>query len=162
MLARTFAAIAVFVVTGNGLIAQESKPSINVGDRICIRLTGDVAKEYARRSGRQTPTANGTRLVIETSATVSERLSDKHYRIEHSCPINLENKPQRLITLSAIVDPAKIIGSVAPREIDYSSPPTSKKNVVLPVATRPEVQTMTIELSDLKGLNCQTWELVNE
>jgi hypothetical protein len=162
MFVRTFVALAIFALPGNGLLAQESKPSINIGDRLIIRMTGDVANEYARRSGRQTPTANGTRLVIETPATVSERLSDKHYRIEHSCPINIENKPQRLVTLSAIVDPTKIVGSIAPREINYSSPPTSKKNVVEPVAERPDDQTRKIELSDLREVKLQTWELVIE
>lgn len=162
MLARTFAAIAVFVMLDSVLIAQEFVPTIKVGDRLSIRMTGDVAKEYARRSGRQTSTANGTRLVIETPATVTERLTDKHYRIEQSFPISLENKRQRLITLSAIIDPKKIVGSVDPGVIEYSSSPTSKEKFVIPASTRPDSQTRTIEISDLKDLKFQTWELVNE
>ena len=162
MLVRAFAALAILALSGSGLFAQESKPSINIGDRLIIRMTGDVANEYARCSGLQISKDEGIRRTIETPATVSERLTDKHYRIEHSCPISLENRRQRLITLSAIVDPHRIVGSVDPKQIDYSSPPTSNEKAVIPVVKRLDDQTRTIELSDLKEVKLQTWELVIE
>ena len=121
-------------------------------------MTGDLATEYFRRtntSGLNETPPNG--LQIESIAIVEQVLEDGRYRLEYSSKIRSGKKPPRMITLSVVVDPKKIQTRTSPKGSWISSSPDTK-----PVLSESDSKTQFVELSDLKGVKLQTWELKEE
>jgi len=123
MLLRTISALTLVVVVGNAASAQDKTLSVNVGDHLVIQMTGDLAKEYARRTGSLKWNEAPAGLQISTSATVAQKRDDGRFRIEHFSHINRVGNLARLVTLTAIVDSTKIASDVTPTNTPvYRSP----------------------------------------
>jgi len=159
---RTLTALVVVAVMGNGLFAQEGNPSAKVGDHLFIRMTGDLAKEYARRIGLPLGNQAPAGLKIETSATIAQTLGNGRIRIEHSSRIKRDGKQDRLITLTATVDPTKITTHVTHKGTPVYASPADHKNGTKPALTKGDTKTLRLQLSTLKGLKLCTWALTEE
>jgi hypothetical protein len=82
--------------------------------------------------------------------------------IDHSTPIDLDKKPQRLLTLTVIVDVTRFVTNVVPKNTPVYDSPADHRNGVTPILLQNEQRTNVLELSDLKGLKLRTWELTDE
>jgi hypothetical protein len=67
-----------------------------------------------------------------------------------------------LITLTGIVDPKRIKFHVVPKNTPVYSSPKDEQNGVKPELTPKDHNEYRLDLSDLKGLKLQTWELKEE
>jgi hypothetical protein len=156
MVVRLFAAL-IIVVMGNELLAQQNDATARVGDVILIKMTGDVARDYARRIGSLPEIAERNGLEIQTTAMIAQQLDGGRFRIEHYANVNHEGKTVRLVTLTGIVDPAKITSAVTAKGTSVSASPQAK-----PVLITEDMKTFRLELSDLKEVKLRTWTMVEE
>ena len=153
---RILTALACLFVIGSELLAQENAPPAKVGGHLIIEMTGELAKEYSRRSrGIDRPVSDAVH--VSTSATIAQKRPDGKFRIEHSSPINRDGQPPRLITLTAFVDPAAIKSTVTPAGTLVSANPGAPG-----VATTVETKGQRLQLSDLKNVKLRTWTLAEE
>jgi len=159
---RTLVALALVAVTGHGLLAQQSDAAAKVGDLLVIRMTGDLAKQYARRTGSPQETEASAGLTIETTATIEQKLDGGRIRIEHRSHIVRDGHQARLVTLTAIVDSAKFTTDLTPRGTSIYASPADHKNGAHPRTTTEDTKTLRLELSELKGLKLRTWTLAEE
>lgn len=157
MVARLLAAFTLVIAIGNELCAQQDQVEVQVGDHLAITLTGDLAKEYAQRTGLLPDGEASDGIQIETTATIAQELDDGRIRIEHTSHVNRNGEQARLVTLTATVDPAKITSAVTPKGTRIFASPGSK-----PILTSEEMRTLRLQLSDLKGLHLRTWTLSDE
>lgn len=157
MVLRILAALTLILGIGNGLYAQQSHATAKVGDHLAIRMTGDLAKEYAQRTGSLRGNQAPTGFQIEISATIAQHLTDGRIRIEHTSHINRDGGTTRLVALTATVDPTKITKDITPKGAPvYASPGAEPK------LTTEITKTLRLKLSDLKGLKLRTWTLSEE
>ncbi len=154
---RTIAAVAFIALAGRALHAWASSPNVNVGDHLAIRMTGDLAREYARRTGSLRQNEVPTGLQISTTAAVEQVRDDGKIRIEHSSSIMRNGKPARLVTLTAIVHPAKITTHVTPENTPIYRSPADYQRGVKPTVTRKVSEIRRLDLSDLRGLKLRVW-----
>ncbi len=162
MTLRLVVILGFLAVAGNALSAQENSSNVNVGDHLVIQMTGDLAKEYARRTDLLRQNESPTGLQISTTAIVAQELDDGRFRIEHSSHITRDGNPARLVTLTAIVDSTKIATHVTPANTPVYRSPADHKKGVKPTLTRKESKTLRLKLSDLKGLKLRSWTLAEE
>ncbi|MBX3448087.1 MAG: hypothetical protein KF777_00925 [Planctomycetaceae bacterium] len=157
MTIRAIAVLAIISLCGTDLLAKQNVPGN--GERIVLQLSGNLAKEYGRRTGASQNVLNDPGLRIEIVATVVLALADGQVRIEHSCPVGENGKLARLITLMATVSPDKITSSETPSgTIVFASPGDGASQTLTVAASR----IFRTELSDLKGVTLRTWSLVEE
>jgi hypothetical protein len=157
MTIRAIAVLSIVSLCGTDLLAQQGAPK--PGELIALQLTGDLAKEYGRRTGASQNVLNDPGLRIETVATVVSAFAEGQIRIEHSFPVGENGKLARLITLVATVSPDKITSGETPRgKIVYASPGDRTPQPVAVTA----LKTFRVALSDLKGVTLRTWSLVEE
>lgn len=157
MTIRAIAVLAIVSLCGTELLAEQNVPGN--GERIVLQLSGDLAKEYGRRTGASQNVLNDPGLRIEIVATVVQALANGQVRIEHSCPVGENGKLTRLITLTATVSPDKITSSETPKgTIVFASPGNRTPQTVTVAAS----STFRVELSHLKGITLRTWSLVEE
>jgi hypothetical protein len=154
---RVFVALMLVVGIGNHLCAQQKDPATKVGDLVVITMTGDLAKEYARRTESLEANDSPEGLTIQTTAHIAQRFDDDRIRIEHESGIKTNGKTTRLVTLTATVDPSKVTTVVTPKGTMLYSSPGAK-----PHPTTKETKQLEITLSDLKGLKLRTWILSEE
>ncbi len=147
------------IVASMDAIGQNVINAANVGDAIIIRMTGALAKEYAKRHGHPAPN-DRQQFSIEVPARISQSF-DGQYLVDHSSPVNSSNRRRRMITLSAIIDLNRVDGKSPPRGLIDRSP-DDRKNVVVPTIGHKGQTTKVVELSVLKGIKLQTWELTEE
>jgi hypothetical protein len=157
---RAFAALVVISSIGCDLFAQQKKTTPGVGDHLVITMTGDLAKEYARRIGSRGQDLPG--LEIETTATIAQQFGDGRVRIEHSSPVSRDGKLTRLVTLTGIVDSTKVETTVIPKGTPVYASPGDHKAGTKPNLTPDATTTRRLQLSDLKGLKLRTWTLAEE
>ena len=157
MTIRVLAVLAIISHFGTDLLAQQNVPGN--GERIVLQLSGDLAKEYGRRTGASQKVLNDPGLRVEIVATVVQALADGQVRIEHSCPVGENGKLTRLITLMATVSPDKITRSETPKGIVVFASPADRTPQTVTVAAS---RTFRVELSGLKGVTLRTWSLVEE
>lgn len=157
MTIRAMAVLAIFSVCGTDVLAQQGAPK--PGELVTLQLTGDLAREYGRRTGASQKFLNGPGPRIETVATVVSAFAEGQIQIEHSCPVGENGKLARLVTLMATVSPDKITRSETPKgTILFASP---GDRTPLPVTVTSSTA-FRVELSDLKGVTLRTWSLVEE
>jgi len=159
MFAQTTAALTIVALMAGGLVAGDNSAPFREGDRIFLRLTGNLATEYARRVGLQQHSKAAHGLEIEVIASVAQRFDDGRYRIEHfghSKPINRSDNKIRLVTLEAFVDAKQIKASTTARAPVPTAAPSEN------VASRIDVRELRVILSDLKHLKLRTWSLMEE
>lgn len=155
---RELAAVAVVVVFANGLLAQQQGVVLQVGDRVAIQMTDDLAVEYAKRTGLtgRHPAPSG--LEIETSALIAQHLSDGRVRIEHTSRLIRDKGTTRLVTLEATVDRTMITMHVTPK----GTPAHASPGGVQTKPTTEDVRTLRLKLSDLKDVKLRAWMLSEE
>jgi hypothetical protein len=125
-------------------------------------MTGDLAKEYARRTGSLKWNEAPAGLQISTSATVAQKRDDGRFRIEHFSHINRVGNLARLVTLTAIVDSTKIASDVTPKNTPVYRSPADHQKSVKPTLTQKDQSALRLELSELKGVKLRTWALAEE
>lgn len=153
-----------FLLFALTLSAEDKVATPKVGDSLGVKMTGELAKEYATRSGLYKPgsirNANGFRF--ETLATVAQRLPDGSYRIEHSMIYENGGSKPRMMTLRVIVQPTQIKSMVTPAKTALYSSPGDVKKGIKPFVTTKDHTGFYIELSNLREAKLRTWEMVEE
>jgi len=162
MMARVLAVFLVVAVFGNGPLFSQEDASAKVGDLLFVRMTGDLAKEYAQRSGSLRENEAPAGLEISTSATIAQTLDNGRIRIEHWSQIKRDGKQDRLLTLTAIVDRTKITTDVTRKGTPVYASPAAHKNGAKPSLTTEDANVLRLQLSDLTGLKLRTWTLESE
>jgi hypothetical protein len=161
MLAKITGAFAIILMAG-GLVARGDDAVISVGDQIALEMTGDLAEQYARRTGSLKPDQQvPSGLSIVTSATVCQQLKNGQYRIEHSTSFIDRAKKPGLVTLTSTVDAKQLKQHVKRRGPVYASPADSQNGPKLG-QIESESRILRLELSELKGLKLRTWSLTEE
>jgi hypothetical protein len=157
MMTRVFVVLMLAVGIGNHLFAQQKDSAVKVDNLVVVTMTGDVAREYARRTESLGANDSSKGLEIQTVASIAQRFDDGRIRIEHSSGIKTDGKTTRLVTLTATVDPSKVVTTVTSKGTMLYASPGAK-----PFPTTEETKGLEITLSDLKGLKLRTWILSDE
>lgn len=157
MLIRTLAALAVLASIGNGSLFAQQNTSAKAGEHLVIRMTGDLAVQYAKRTGSISKDNVPSGFEISTTATIAQKLKDGRIRVEHTSHVVRDGEPTRLVTLTATVDSTKLTRDVTPKGTEVYASPDAK-----PTLTTTETQTLRLTLSDLKSLKLRTWTLAEE
>jgi hypothetical protein len=163
MLVLTLAVLAIVGAMENrSLFAQQNDAAAKVGDHLVIRMTGNLAKQYARCIGSRLKNEAPAGLMIETTATIVQKLDDGQVRIEHVSHINRNGNPMCLVTLTATVNSSKITSDVVVKgTVVYASPLAHQKGAK-GTPTQEDTKTLRLQLSELKGLKLRTWSLAEE
>jgi hypothetical protein len=156
--------IAVLSVFSIGrLFAQESHTPARVGDLLVVRMTGDVAKEYATRTGMpKLENLDPSGLSISIPVTIAQRRPDGKYRLECSSTVETEKCKPHMLTLTAIIDPKQLKSTTTPKNTPVYASPADAKNGKQPTLTETEEKILHVELSDLHNTKLRTWALVDE
>jgi hypothetical protein len=162
MIARFATVLALVVMWESELLAQQTAASTKVGDLLFVRMTGDLAKQYARSTGGLKDIEVPGGLEIETTATVAQQFGDGRVRIEHSRICKRKGNPDALITMTATVDSSALTADVTPKGTLVYSSPVAQKSGDRGTPTMRDSQNRRIELSELKGVKLRTWKLVEE
>lgn len=173
MVIRTFASFALGLLLANGLSAQQPELSAKAGTHVVITMTGELAKEYAKKTGSYADGKFPPGLRIQTIAVIDDVTEDGKLRIEHTATVGprevvktggsepqayrLKGSPTQLVTLTGTIDPRRMTTQVAPVGTLQSKDPNSK-----PEPSIAESKTLSLELPDLKGLKLRTWNLSEE
>jgi hypothetical protein len=173
MVIRTFTGFVLGVILAKELSAQQPDLSSKVGTHVVITMTGELAKEYAKRTGSYTDGKFPAGLQIQTIAVIDHVTEDGKLRIEHTANVwakevtknggsdpqstRQKDSPTQLLTLTGTIDPRRMKTEVTPVGTLISKDPISK-----PEPSNVESRTFTLELPDLKGLKLRTWTLVEE
>ena len=173
MVIRTLASFTMGVLLANGLSAQQPEIPAKAGTHVVITMTGELAKEYARRTGSYADGKFPPGLRIQTIAMIDQVSEDGKFRIEHTANVGprevvqtsgsepkayrLTGSPTQLVTLTGTIDAGRLTTDVSPAGTLLSKDPSSK-----PEQSISESKTFRIELPDLKGLKLRTWTLSEE
>ncbi len=157
MLNRTLAVLATLALIGNESSYAQQHTSTKVRDKLVIRMTGDLAVEYAKCTGSINKAKVLPGLEISTTARIAEVLNDGRYRVEHTSHIVRDGEPDRLVTLSATVDSTKLKTDVTPKGTEVYASPSARST-----RTNKETQTLRLTLSELQSLKLRTWILAEE
>ena len=112
-----------------------------MGDLVVVKMTGDVAKEYATRSGmpkQENWPMEG--VSISTMATVAQYRADGKYRIECSTRSRKTRIRRGCLTLTAIVDPKQLKSEITPKNTPVYASPADAKNGKRPTLTETEAR----------------------
>lgn len=157
-----FPTLIVATILGNSLFAHEVGAAPKAGDHLFLRMTGDVAKEYARLTGAFPENGAPAGLEIETSATVTQALADRPIRIEHTSHIIRDGKRVRLVTLTGKIDRKEVTTEVTPKGTPVYASPEDYEKGSKPTATNKDTKSLRLQLSNLKGLRLRSWALTEE
>ncbi len=162
MISRIPAVFLVFAAVGSGQLNAQEDSSVRVGDHLFVRMTGERAKEYAKRSGLLQENKAPASLKIEASAMVTQTLDNGRVRVEHWLPIKRKGKQEQLLTLAAIVNRTEITSDVTRKGTPVYASPGAHKNGAKPSLITEDATELRLQLSDLKGLKLRTWTLASE
>ena len=173
MVIRSLAAFMLGILFASGLSAQQHETAAKPGSHVIITMTGELAKEYAKRTGSYADGKFAPGLRIQTIAVIDSIFEDGQLRIEHSAEVGprelipseglepkayrLTGSPTKLVTLSGTIDAKRITTNDLPVDTLQSKDPNSK-----PEPSIAESKMFRLELSDLKGLKLRTWTLSEE
>jgi hypothetical protein len=155
--------VAAFTTTAHAQLKPRglAPPEVEIGSQVILTIRGEVASEYARRSGAMKRDEKAPKgLSIQMVATVSQRLKNNQYRIDLSDEVEGADGKQRLITLSTIADAGEIKERNIPKGLPVYDSPADAKNGVKPVRFTEDRKELWLELSNLKAAKFQTWSLV--
>ena len=159
MVLRMLAAFILVVLVRHELPAQQVDTAAKVGDHLVISMMGDLAKEYAKRTGTYSEGKFPNGLQIDTIATIERELDEKQFRFEHTTYVVANGKPNRLVTLTGIVDSKRFSRVLPPKDAQvYANPGEAPK----PTPGGPASKLLSVDLHDLKGLKICTWTLTEE
>jgi hypothetical protein len=163
MFARVIAIAVLLLFPTASLFAEDKHPTARVGEPVVVDMTGDLAREYATRTGMpKQENLDLGRVSISLMATIAQYRPDGKYRVEYSLPVAKDKKPARMLTLTSIVDPKQFKTDIAPKNTPVYSSPADIKNGKQPYLTETEEKLLRVELSDLRNTKLQTWALVDE
>ena len=155
---RTLTVAALVALIASSLHAQQNDSVAKVGDMIAIKMTGDLANEYVKRtkgdSGGAIPT--GTGIQVELAATINHVFEDGALGITCSL-IMRDEKPIRLVTLTGKIDPQKLTTDITPKGTKVFGSPGGE-----PQVTKKDYTNRRFELLDFKGFKLRIWNLVDE
>jgi hypothetical protein len=123
---------------------------------VIIKMTGDLAKEYAKRALPRPEDALREGLRVELAATVDHILPEGEILIRYF-HIQQEEKPARLVLLTGKIDSRKITTDITPKGTTVFSAPGAEPNV-----TKEDYKNLRLELSDWKGFKLRIWSLIDE
>ena len=155
MKTQTAAAIW-FALLPTLLLAQEADSVAKVGDMVTIKVTGDLAKDVAKRISRLPEGRPLDGLKIQMAAHVRDVSPDGTLYIEY-LQMMRDEKPVRLITLAGKVDPRKITTDITPKGTQVYNLPEGE-----PTFTTEDYLNRRLELTELKGFKLRTWTLAEE
>lgn len=167
MVLRTLAAFVLVILLIKELPAQQVRSqqidtAAKVGDHLVLRMTGDLAKEYAKCRGEYSDGKFPSGLQIDTIATIEQELDGGQIRIEHSMPVRENGAKTRLVTLSAVIDSSTLKTSTTNKGTDVYSSPGASKSGEKPTVTETDKKLSTLELKTLKGVKLRNWKLESE
>ncbi len=157
MLNRTLAIVVALALLGNGSSLAQQHTSAKVGEPLVIRMTGDLAVEYAKRIESIDKAKVQPGLEVSATARIAAVLKDGRYRVEHTSHIVRDGEPDRLVTLSATVDSTKLTTDVTPKGTEVYASPGARST-----RTTEKTQTLRLTLSELQSLKLRTWTLAEE
>jgi len=161
MLARAIAILLLFVTMANPSHAEEA--ALSVGDEVSLMMEGDLAIEYARRSGWLKKDQAPHGLTVDVLVKISRKLDDTRYQIECSNLIKgNDDQKDRLVTLTAIVDAGKIEFHTIPKGTAFYSSPAAHKEGAKPVLSSADQHSRRLKLSKLDDMRLRTWALTDE
>lgn len=91
---------SLVIVMGDAIVAQNNVTTGDVGGKFVVRMTGDLAKEYAKRTGSIREGKADSGLQIDTIATIVQKTDDGQLGIEHTSKVHLDGKLAKLVTLT--------------------------------------------------------------
>ena len=156
MTTRIVTAGILVLLKASLLIAQQNDPVAKVGDMIILRMTGDVAKEYAKRVSAHPEVALREGLRVELAAMVVQVLPDDTLAIRFS-HILQDQQPPRLVLLTGKIDSRKITTDITPKGTKVFPKPGAE-----PTVTTEDYKNLRFDLSDWKGVKLRIWTLVDE
>ena len=149
---------AVVTVMGNVNFAQDNVKAGNVGGKLVIKMTGDLAQEYAKRTGPIREEKVDSGFEIQAVATIVEKANDGQLGIQHTSYVHLEGKLAKLVTLTGNVNPSRFTTYGVPKgTITYENPGPNAST-----RTTADSTILQLEVSDLKGLKLRTWSISDE
>ena len=82
MFARLVIIAVLLIVSSGNLLAKDSHTDARVGDLVVVEMSGDLAKEYAMRTGMpKQGILDARRVSISTMASIVQYRADGKYRI---------------------------------------------------------------------------------
>ena len=128
-----------------------------------LKISGDLAQEYAKIIRPQGGGKSSDGLTISTIAVIAHQLKDDQVRIEHSAPVTFEGSPDRLVTLTATVDKKALRSFVRTAYSATMSLPAGEQSGKRPAVGKPiHYCTRVLALADLKGVKLRSWTLASE
>jgi hypothetical protein len=161
------------------VLAADNPPQKITGQQIVIKMTGRLAAEYSNRAGIGAPGNRPAGYKVSVLGTILKQLPNQQYQVESetTIPASGTTKP-RIVKLMVAVDSNVISTSTTPKgtevvSVKPSVPAANTRNepfrtVQLDAATLERVTTTKdhtshrLELSELKGVTIQTWQLIDE
>ena len=160
--ARVLAVIVVTTVVGNETLLAKERASAKVGDRLFVRMTGELAEKYAQFCGMLQKNKTPAGLEVQAVAIVSNTMENGRISIEHWTPFKRDGKQDRLLTLKATVDSSHITTDLLHKGTPVYASSESHKNGAKPSLTTENSDVLRLHLSDLKGVKLCTWILADE
>ena len=120
----------LWLVSASDLFAEAHHKAARVGDLLVVNMTGDVAKEYAMRTGmpKQEKPGRWKDINFNDSNRLAQYRADGKYRIECSSTVANKENPPRMLMLTAIVDPKQFKSETTPKNTPvYASPADEKE-----------------------------------
>ncbi|HEX4416199.1 MAG TPA: hypothetical protein VH107_21380 [Lacipirellulaceae bacterium] len=153
MYLRAFLALMTLSLCCNQLFAQTAPC---VGDLLFLNLEGPLAAKYAALTLRNL-NKPASALTVSIGGAVTRKLPNGKFEVESSTVIKSAGHPDRMITLTASVEPSKIITEPTPKgTLVYASPNSTG------VPATQDMVSQSIRLADFKGLKLRSWKLDEE
>jgi hypothetical protein len=138
------------------LLAQQADSVAKIGDMVIIEVTGDLAKDVAKRLSKLPEGRPLDGLKIQMAAHVRNVSPDGTLYVEY-LQMMRDEKPVRLMTLAGNVDPRKITTDITPKGTQVFDKPEGE-----PKFTTEDYLNRRLALTDLKGFKLRTWTLAEE
>lgn len=166
MFKRTLTALTALTLLSSGnLFGQQ--PRQQPTGVIVLKMSGELAQQYAQVSGAIEGVESPRARNIRTSAVVVQSLENGEVRIEHSALVKREGKPDRLVTLTATVD-SKMIRLFDRTVFDkttvftFSGPSPGAKEAGKTPVLSPGHSARELSLANLQRVKLRSWRLESE
>lgn len=160
---------ATMLFNGNASSQQPTvfskQPSSEQTGMIVLNLSGDLARDYARMIGAIDGDAIGVRREIATTAVIVPPLGQNTVRIQHRAQVESEAGPDRLVTLTAVVDKTAVrsfVRTVIAGEFSFSDSPTEPESGESTTVTARHLSSPILSLADREDVRLRSWTLESE
>jgi hypothetical protein len=155
---RSFPALmAAVTLLSFAIEAVAATPALREGDRVTLAMSGDVAKQYMKKTTGEDGVSSDVQVSIV--AKVAECFPDGGIRIESVEPLRNKGKQERLLTISAIVRSKDISTATIPKGTRVHASPADQAADLEPGVTTQESLQSTAALADLKEVTIRSWVL---